>query len=398
MTSTLETNGAKTEIDTVLDAVRAAIPTLRANGPQAEADRWIPDQNLELLAKPGVFRMVVPKKYGGLDLPLPDIARVLSEIGRGCGSTSWVTSAYTNGGFLATFLPDKAQAEAFDGGEARISLSVTPSGAFTDADGGYRLNGGWAFASGCRGANWSLVPGGYQRADETWDQLLALVPTRELGIMDDWQVSAAAGTGSSTITAADVFVPAHRVITIDEMLHGGSGDRADGPYPGRSYSLISLVLVESASAIIGMARGTYDLFLERIPGRPISYTTWYDQTQHPLTQIQVGTAASKIAAAEALVERWGALLQERADAGAEPTTEEKIAVRGQCSYAIQLAKEAVEVLHSASGGSMIRSSSHLQRFHRDVLAFSLHALLHPNVGLEGYGRSLLGLEPSTPFL
>jgi hypothetical protein len=89
---------------------------------------------------------------------------------------------------------------------------------------------------------------------------------------------------------------------------------------------------------------------------------------------------------------------ERADAGEQPIDEEKAIVRGQTGFAAQLAKEAVEILHNAGGGSVIRRDVHLQRFHRDIQGFSLHALADADVNLELQGRVLVGLEPGTVFL
>ncbi|MFI5780687.1 acyl-CoA dehydrogenase family protein [Nocardia sp. NPDC051570] len=398
MTSTDETKRLTTELESVLSAVRAAVPVLRANGLAAEAERRLPEENLRLLTEAGVFRAAVPERFGGLDLPLIEICHLLGEIGRGCGSSAWVANSATDGAYLASLLPDRAQEEIFADTDTRFSISVAPTSMFGEVDGGYKLNGACPFASGCRSAEWSFIPGGLQRADGSWGSLLAAVPTSELGIIDDWQVSAAAGTGSCTLTITDVFVPAHRAITIDQMLFGGDPGRWNAAMPGRGYSFMSLVVIESAAAIVGIARGAYELMLERVPGRPITYTTWFDQVQHPLTQIQFGTVASKLAAAEALLDRCATLAQQRADAGMDLATEEKLAIRGHTGYAVRLAREVVDELYTAAGGSVIRSSSHFQRFHRDVLAFANHALMAPTVGAEAYGRSLLGLEPASPLL
>ncbi|WP_198037015.1 acyl-CoA dehydrogenase family protein [Nocardia sp. BMG51109] len=398
MTSTHETTPLTTDFDSVLTAVGAAVPALRDNGIQAEADRWLPEESIRLLTEAGVFRVAVPERFGGLELPVAQVARVLAEVGRGCGSSAWTASAATEGAYLASLLPDRAQEEIFADIDTRFSISVAPTSMYTETDGGYKLNGACPFASGCRGAEWSFVAGALQRADGSWGQLLGVVPTTELVIVDDWQVSAAAGTGSCTITIGDVFVPAHRVITVDQMFYGGDPSRAGAARPGRTYAFMGLLLAESAATIVGTARGAYELFLERVPGKPITFTTWFDQAQHPITHAQIGTAAAKLAAAEALLDRCAALLQDRADARAEPTVDEKLALRGHAGYAVQLAREVVDDLYTASGGSVIRTSNHFQRFHRDVLAFANHGLLQPSVGAEAYGRSLLGLEPTIPLI
>jgi len=65
---------------------------------------------------------------------------------------------------------------------------------------------------------------------------------------------------------------------------------------------------------------------------------------------------------------------------------------------VRLAKEAVDILATASGGSSIYSGIPIQRIHRDVQSVNLHALMHPNTNFELYGRVLCGLEPNTLYI
>ncbi|MFD0382200.1 hypothetical protein ACFQ2B_06470 [Streptomyces stramineus] len=120
----------------------------------------------------------------------------------------------------------------------------------------------------------------------------------EFSVADDWHTSAAAATGSSTSSVEDVFVPEHRVVGFGDAIFNTTAGRANPTEGGRFYGLFTFVMAECAATFIGLARGAYELFLDRVPGRGITYTSWTDQTQHPLTQIQVATAANKIAAAE----------------------------------------------------------------------------------------------------
>jgi len=58
----------------------------------------------------------------------------------------------------------------------------------------------------------------------------------------------------------------------------------------------------------------------------------------------------------------------------------------------------VELLYTASGGSVIRREVAMQRFHRDIQGFALHALVQRDANLEVQGRVLLGMDPGTYFL
>ncbi|MFE1343686.1 acyl-CoA dehydrogenase family protein [Streptomyces sp. NPDC058757] len=386
------------ELKFLLDAVQSIVPTLRKNGREAEDRRWIPEENIELLEKAGVFRMAVPRRFGGLELGVAEQSKVIAEIARGCPSTGWLTMVWVTSAWASSLYPDTAQEEIFAGGSVRVSIVFAPSGTLVPVDGGYLLNGTWKFNSGCRGAHWNLAAGMVQGPDGPSEEVIAMVPMDKMTIVDDWDVSAGAGTGSATTVAKDVFVPAHHVVSYEEAMVGTTSHRANSGATGRNYGLLGYILADVASVFIGIARGAYDLFVERLPGRGITYTNWTEQSEYPLTQLQVATAANKIDAAEALSTRWIEVLQKRADAGEQPTDSEKAVIRGQTAYAVELCREAVELLFRACGGSVIQRGVDLQRFQRDIQGFSLHALVQLNANLEVQGRVLLGLDPETDFL
>ncbi|WP_424210802.1 acyl-CoA dehydrogenase family protein [Streptomyces sp. BI20] len=387
------------ELTSVLDAVRDAVPTLRRNGVETEKRRWVVEENIELLEKAGVFRAAVPRAHGGLDLDVAQQAAVIAEVSRGCPSTGWLTMVWLTSAWAASLYPDQAQKEVFDGGSSRVSIVFAPTGTLTPAeDGGYRLNGTWRYNSGHRGAAWNLLAAVVEGPDGAHEELVALVPMDELTLTDDWQVSSGAGTASGTTTASDVFVPAHRVVSLEEAMVSATGNRANTGATGRNYGLLGYIMSSVAATFLGMARGALELFLDRLPGRGITYTDWTDQKLHPLTQVQVANAANKIDSAEALSHLWHKVLQDAADLGEQPTDEQKAIIRGRTAYSAQLAKEAVEILFDLSGGSVIRTDVPLQRFHRDIQGFSLHALVQRDANLEVQGRVLVGLEPGTYFL
>ncbi|MER5794518.1 acyl-CoA dehydrogenase family protein [Streptomyces sp. NPDC001980] len=384
----------------LLDAVREIVPKLKENGLEAEDNRWLPDENLQLLEKAGVFRMATPKAFGGLEFSVADQAAVLAEIAHGDVSTSWIASVWVSSAWMITLFPEEIQKEIFATPDVRISGGFTPSGVLTPAEGGFVLNGSWKFNSGCRGAQWNVATSIVQHPDGTAEEAIAMVPMRDFTIEDDWHTSSVAATGSSTSTATDVFVPAHRVVPTDPAaFEAALADLpADWQPTGREYSLYSYIISQGVATLLGAARGALKAFLERLPGRGITYTSWTDQTQHPLTQIQVATADAKISAAEALMHRTYETLQRRADAGEQPTVEERAAVRGHSAYAVQLAKEAVDVLYNASGATAIQRGVPIQRFHRDIQGLALHGMILLSASLEVHGRVLLGLDPDTPLL
>jgi alkylation response protein AidB-like acyl-CoA dehydrogenase len=66
--------------------------------------------------------------------------------------------------------------------------------------------------------------------------------------------------------------------------------------------------------------------------------------------------------------------------------------------ACHLAREAADILASASGGSSVYSNVPIQRIARDLQTINLHALMNPTTNYELYGRVLCDQPPNTLYI
>jgi alkylation response protein AidB-like acyl-CoA dehydrogenase len=374
------------------------IPRLRELAPVSEQRRWLDDESVGLLGDAGFWRVTVPKRFGGLDLPLADQVELLTRVGRADGSLSWVAALWIANAWVATLYPDAAQEEIFANGDTRVSGAFQPSGTLTPVKGGYRLTGSWKWNTGCRGAQWDGLAARLASGDGPPEIYYCMVPTSELTIKDDWHAFAASATGSSEVRVEDVFVPSHRALSMADALNGTTGDRSNAGATGRNYAFFAMILAGGVGPFLGMAEGAYELFLQRLPGRGITYTPWTDQSASPVTHLQVATAANEIDAAKALTVHIVDVLQEAADQGVLPSVPQRAALRGNCGYAAELCRRAVQQLYQASGASVIMRDVPFQRFFRDIQGLSQHAAVALNSNLEVHGRVEVGLDPATPFI
>ncbi|BBF98906.1 MULTISPECIES: acyl-CoA dehydrogenase family protein [Pseudonocardia] len=398
MSSTLDTE-THTGTTPLLAAVDELVPLLRANAAEAERTRRIPQQSIRALADAGAFRMTTPRRYGGSETDIVELTRVLDAIGRGCGSTSWVTSLHAVGSYFVGRYDDRAQDEVWaDGPDSRVASVFSPGGLLTPVDGGYLLSGRWPFNTGCRSATWDAVAARVDGpADGPPEILLALVPMSELTIADDWHPSGLAGTGSNTTVAESVFVPEHRLLPVAEALAGGTRSVANADADLYHCALFPFVLVSSTGTPLGMARAAMDHFRERAPGRMITYTGWA-VAEAQTTHVTVADAAVNIRAAELLARDLTERLRAAAIARRDPGVAERAAIRAESAHVVRLSRLAVEALNSISGASSIQGDVPIQRVFRDIEALSLHAALNLNTNLEVHGRVLMGQDPATPFL
>jgi alkylation response protein AidB-like acyl-CoA dehydrogenase len=371
----------------------ALVPMLRKNALGAETARRVPDANFEALSDAGIFRMTAPKRYGGDEADFQTQCDVLAEIGRGCPSTSWVATIFSAMSWLVSVFPDEAQEEVFADRDPRISGVFSPTGTAVRKDGGLVVSGRWPFNTGCHGAQWTVLNAVLATNAGAGVPTCVLVRSRELKIVDDWHASGMAATGSNTIVAENVFVPAYRSLPLPEMIEAHYPARHNADNPFFNYPTAAVLTVNAGGTPLGIARGALEAFFERLPGRGITYTTYTNKAEAPVTHLQLGEASLKIESADAHVRRAAALLDDHS--GGPMSTEARVKARAHISYATGLAREAVDTLFFASGASSIQSEVPIQRFQRDIQALANHAIMHPQTTIELYGRILCGQPPNT---
>jgi alkylation response protein AidB-like acyl-CoA dehydrogenase len=204
-----------------------------------------------------------------------------------------------------------------------------------------------------------------------------------------------AATGSSTVVAEDIFVPAHRVMALPDMIEARYPSRHNADNPYFNYPLAAVLSVNAAGMPVGAARGALEMFHERLPGRGITYTTYTNKAEAPVTHLQVGQASLTIDSADAHMRLACRELDDHP--GETLSTRARVKARAHVSAATGLARDAIDILFYASGASAIQSHVPIQRFQRDIQALSNHAIMHPQTTVELYGRVLCGLEPNTPL-
>jgi alkylation response protein AidB-like acyl-CoA dehydrogenase len=215
----------------------------------------------------------------------------------------------------------------------------------------------------------------------------------DLKILDDWHATGMAATGSNTIVADNIFVPRSRTLPLPEMLEARYPARHNTANPYFNLPLAPVLNVNAGGTPLGIARGAMDAFVERLPGRGITYTNYTNKSEAPVTHLQIAEASLTIESADAHVRRATALLDQPFDG--PMSTQTRVKTRAHIAYATGLARSAVDILFYASGASSIQEHMPIQRYQRDIQALANHAIMHPQTALELYGRVLCGLEPNT---
>ncbi|WP_232344835.1 acyl-CoA dehydrogenase family protein [Actinoplanes awajinensis] len=366
---------------------------LTANATKTEQMGRVAPETIEALSTAGVFRMPVPTRYGGRQADLGEQVRALSEIARGCGSAAWCTTIYFTGAWAVSLFPAEVADEVFATPASRVSIVSSPTGALTPHGDDYRLTGKWAFNTGIHDATWDLLGA---RADGR--QVLVLVPKGDLTVHDDWHTSGLKGTGSCTVSVADLLVPRQRVLPFPDLRWSRPPSHPSAADDFFHYELYPLLSAYNSGPPVGLAQAAEDFFTQHVDGRGITFTRYTAQRTAAITHHQAGEVRMKILAATALRDRLVTAVAGAAKRRTAHTLTERAEARALAAYSTRLSHEAVEIVQKASGASSIRQDVPIQRIGRDSLAMSLHAALNADSALEVHGRVLLGLDPETVFL
>jgi 3-hydroxy-9,10-secoandrosta-1,3,5(10)-triene-9,17-dione monooxygenase len=149
--------------------------------------------------------------------------------------------------------PDQAQREVFsDNPDVRFMGALGMTARARAVDGGYILDGKWAYASNCLHAHWAVLSAPLPQGEAVVPSVV-LVPMRELAIEETWNVVGMRGTGSHTVVAKETFVPAHRALPIETLAQGRS-PRSNGDEFVYRESFMPTAIIAVAAPVLGWRR------------------------------------------------------------------------------------------------------------------------------------------------
>ena len=389
-------SGAADTAEAELADVNSLVDRLRARAPETERLRRMHPDNLRDLTEAGVFRLAMPTDVGGHQADEDIVAEVLAQISRGCPSTGWMCTIMLISNVIPALLADEAADEIYATTDLRITATIAPTGQAVPVDGGYRVSGQWTWNTAGVHSNW-FAPGCIVPGEEDSGPRLVLMPTTEVKHQDNWRAAGMAGTATNIATVGDVFVPAARTILVKDL--------AEGRYPTRRYSylpyfnrpFVLYINAGSAPALLGIARGAMDCFMQTLPTRgAITYTAWPKAAEAPLVHHQLAKAQYHLEAAEMFTSRLSALY--RGVLERPPTILERAQARAYIGHIASLSRGCINQLFEASSASHTLLAADIQRYFRDINVLHQHAAIQPNSGDEVYGRVLAGLDPNSEIV
>ena len=383
----LRAGRARAAEPTVADVERIA-PAIRAAADEAERTRRLPPALLDALHGAGLFRMLLPKRFGGAEMPLPRYMPVVEAVAGIDGSAAWCLGQGNGCAMTAAFL-DPAVAREIWGDNPRAVLAWGPGkGEAAPRDGGYDVSGSWAFASGMRHATWlggmSSVPA-EANGDGPAPVRTMLFPADRAETAEIWDVLGLLGTGSDRFSVAGLHVPAAYVYDRDEA----SACREGGPL--YRFPLNSPYATGFSATALGLARAMFDEFVA-LAGAKTPRLGSGRLADNGAVQFEVGECEARLGAARAFLLRELEDVWEDAAARRRVTVEHRMRIRLASTFAIREAKAVGDAVFDAAGATAIFASNGMQRRFRDLHTVA-QQLQGRKLHLQTVGAWRLGHEP-----
>jgi alkylation response protein AidB-like acyl-CoA dehydrogenase len=233
-------------------------PLLLEEQAATEARTHFAPETHERFREAGFYRLLVPRRYGGLEVDLPTFYAVMIAVARGCPSTGWQLCLSAGHALqLGSYFSEEAQDELFGAvdGEFIAPLSFAPEGVeVRRVPGGRIVSGTWHFASGIPYSTHHM--GLIHEPEGT----VAFV-TPHFRRLDDWgDLIGLKGSGSHSVVVEEAFVPDHHVVPFGffQDLQGGTPGSAlhgNAMYAGQ---FMAFAMGELNSVQVGTAQAMLD--------------------------------------------------------------------------------------------------------------------------------------------
>ena len=391
-------SGLDTSAAACLARARGLIPLLQAAADRIDARNELPTDVLDAMFDAGMFKLLLPRTYGGAELQPTDYIQCVEAIAQGDGSAAWCMNQGSGCSMAAAYVDPAIAREVWGGNRDVLAWGQGPGAKAIRTEGGWRVTGTWTFASGSRHATWLGAMCPSFEADGTpirhadgrpWERTLLF--RREKADIDGvWDVLGLRGTGSDGYTIKDLFVDDAHTLT-----------REFGPErreTGTLYRFQAMQLYASgfASVGLGVARAMLDAFIDLARTKSQAWSTDSMRDNQAVQNIIGYTDAAWMAARAAVHTVMGAAWADVGRTGAL-TMEHRVRIRQATTYAIHVSRDVCHQVFHEAGSTAIFDKYPFERRLRDVNSVS-QQLQGRRTHFETVGLHLLGGEPNPRWL
>ncbi len=354
---------------TLVERARALQPLIASEADEIERSRRLTPKVTAALIDNELYRSLLPRTYGGHEVPLEVFMQMQEEIAKADASTAWCLGQCSVCAMTAAYLEPDAANEIFNTAPGILAWGAI-NHEVKAVPGGYLANARWEFASGSRQASWLgshvriIEADGTPRKkkDGSPEIRTILFPITSAIMYDVWDVIGLKGTGTDAYSVENLFIPEKFAALRDDP----NAVIEKGPlYKLTTNAVFSMGF---AATSLGVARATLDaatdLARSKIPQGLAA------MRENNAVQGQIGRTEASLRAARAYLYSTAAEVWRDLERG-EPVTEaHRIAIRIAATWTIHQSASVVDTAYHMSGATAVFAKNPFERRFRDMHAIA----------------------------
>jgi len=384
--------GPPMSVSDIYANARALSGYFKEKSTEIEEARRLPADVVARVREAGLFRLTMPRIWGGPELSTIEQVEVIEELSKANSAVGWCVMIGCDSGIYSGFLDDDAGRELYQHLDLATAGWVWPAGRAERVDGGYRVSGQWMFGSGITHADVvsagclvheNGVPAKNAAGAPNWRIMLA--PASFFEIQDTWHTTGLRGTGSNDYRASDLFISERHSFSFLEPA------KRDGPIWRRNNAILPKV----SGVPLGVARSTVDMFAELIQGK-IEFPGGrlyknMARIQSAIAEAEMILGAARSYSFTSIERHW-----KRLEKNEQPTEQERADLWLSNVNVCQSSRQVIRLLFDAVGGSAIYAKkSAFDRALRDAETWCQH-IVGQRRTLEMIGSLLLKSDDAQP--
>ncbi len=382
-----------------LARARSLVPLLRSEAGAIDAKYELSPPVLDAMHDAGLFRLLLPRVYGGFQLKPSEYVQCVEAISEGDASAAWCMNQGSGCSMASAYLDPAVAMEVWGGKRDVLAWGQGPGAKAVRVEGGWRVTGRWTFVSGSRHATWLGCMGPCFEADgvtpirhpdgRPWDRTM-LIRREQATFVDGWKVVGLRGTGSDTFMVENLFVDDAHSLSRE---YAPERRVTDTLY---RFQAMQLYAGGFANVALGNARALLDAVITLAKGKTQAWASdrLVDNhaVQHEIGYSDAALKAAKAGLLKVLDEVWADV--ERTGAITIPN---RVAIRQAATYAIHTSRDVVHRAYHEAGSTAIFDAEPFERRLRDMNSVS-QQMQGRRTHFETVGLFLLGGEPNPRWI
>lgn len=352
------------------------IAAIRKHAFETENAKSIAPETLSLIYEQQWFQALVPKAFGGLELPLPEAVRLFEALAKADANIGWCVNLGAGANMFSGYLDEQTARTIFNAPTTCCAGSGAVSGTAKKTNDGYLLSGRWKYASGANHAThftanaWLL---------DEWDNAIVengepvfrsfIIPADQIINHKNWDAVGLRATSSNDFEARSVFVPFDRTFTLLKPSSFANG-------PVYHFPFSTMAVVNMTCMMTGIALHFLDEYEQMAAlKKPLHSTVLLKE--NPIAKAIAGKISAEFMTARNLMYRHLDEVWKSYEEGREADPESLAELKRITHQAAMLSRKLINDLFPLCGMNAVSPGSELNKIWRDAAVAGQHYLMSP---------------------